>query len=276
MRWWRSDRNPSAPRALPSWRGARPAGQASLSDICPSGRGFAPSRLSFILGTPKKGPREAGLPRSAGLLRSDRLGGGLGEVVLHGLRAAGDELAEIFAGRFRPRHENFTARACQIRLDLHRFVEALGGGELVDAGEERLGVLVDRLLDVAADLGRLADRISHGDLDRSRYLLRTGVGVGGALFGGRGRALDELAGSFGNFHVLEVFQSLGHRREGLLDAGEHGIAFDRHWVSPSSGLSYGLAPSGLARGDLLMPQLMVRCNNNIAVRHKNSDPKEGN
>jgi hypothetical protein len=39
------------------------------------------------------------------------------------------------------------------------------------------------------------------------------------------------------------------------------------WVSPSSGLSYGLTPSGLARGDLYMTRLMVRRNINVASRY---------
>src|SRR3954464_5970289 len=38
-------------------------------------------------------------------------------------------------------------------------------------------------------------------------------------------------------------------------------------VSPSSGLSYGLTPSGLARGTVLMPRLMVRRNKNGAPRY---------
>src|SRR5215207_5811550 len=38
-------------------------------------------------------------------------------------------------------------------------------------------------------------------------------------------------------------------------------------VSPSSGLSYGLTPSGLARGDLYVPRLMVRRNINVAARY---------
>jgi hypothetical protein len=38
-------------------------------------------------------------------------------------------------------------------------------------------------------------------------------------------------------------------------------------VSPSSGLSYGLTPSGLARGNLYMTRLMVRRNINGATRH---------
>src|SRR6476469_1711187 len=39
------------------------------------------------------------------------------------------------------------------------------------------------------------------------------------------------------------------------------------WVSKSSGLSYGLTPSGLARGDIVMSQLMVRRNINVAMRY---------
>src|SRR5450631_1171153 len=38
-------------------------------------------------------------------------------------------------------------------------------------------------------------------------------------------------------------------------------------VSPSSGLSYGLTPSGLARGNPYMAQLMVRCNIYGAMRY---------
>src|ERR1700753_711223 len=38
-------------------------------------------------------------------------------------------------------------------------------------------------------------------------------------------------------------------------------------VSPSSGLSYGLTPSGLARGDLYMTPLMVRRNIDIAMQY---------
>src|SRR6266403_2686908 len=39
------------------------------------------------------------------------------------------------------------------------------------------------------------------------------------------------------------------------------------WVSPSSGLSYGLTPSGLARGDIVVSQLMVQRNINVAARY---------
>src|SRR3979490_1486430 len=39
------------------------------------------------------------------------------------------------------------------------------------------------------------------------------------------------------------------------------------WVSPSSGLSYGLTPSGLARGEIVLTQLMVQRNINGAVRY---------
>src|SRR5260370_42484215 len=93
----------------------------------------------------------------------------LGEVVLGSLRTVGDELAEIFGGGLRPRDEHFAARTDHIGLDLNRLVERLGGSQLVDACEEGLGVLVERLLDVAADLGGLADRIRNGGLDQGGY-----------------------------------------------------------------------------------------------------------
>jgi len=38
-------------------------------------------------------------------------------------------------------------------------------------------------------------------------------------------------------------------------------------VSPSSGLSYGLTPSGLARGNLCMTWVMVHCNIHGAMRY---------
>src|SRR4029077_14163494 len=107
--------------------------------------------------------------------RSGSLRVDLGEVVLRGLRTVGNELAEIFGARLGPRDENFTTRTSKIGLDLHGFIERLGRSKLVDAGEERFRVLVDRLLDIAADLGALADGISHGGLDRRRHLLRTVV-----------------------------------------------------------------------------------------------------
>src|SRR3569833_3142426 len=67
----------------------------------------------------------------------------LGEIVLSGLRTIGGELAEIVGGRLGTRDEHFAARAEQARLDLDGLAERLGGSELVDAREERLGVLVD-------------------------------------------------------------------------------------------------------------------------------------
>src|SRR4030081_3160404 len=38
-------------------------------------------------------------------------------------------------------------------------------------------------------------------------------------------------------------------------------------VSPSSGLSYGLTPSGLARGSAYMACLMLHCNMDVAMRY---------
>src|SRR5882672_1626482 len=224
-----------------------------------------------MLGHPRKkeGPREAGLEAIDGYkARSGGLVIDLGEVVLGGLRTVGDELAEIFGGRLGPRDEHFAARTGEIGLDLHRFVERLGGRQLVDAGEEGLGILVERLLNVAADLGGLADGISNGSLDRGRHLLGAGIGVGGALLGSVGGALDEVAGSLGNFQALEVLERVGHRREGFLDGVIRGFGLCGHWGSlhPQC-LSYGLTPSGLARGASLMPWLMVRCNINGAMRY---------
>src|SRR5580698_3195166 len=93
--------------------------------------------------------------------RSGGLGVDLGEVVLGSLGTVGDELAEIFGGGFGSRHEHFAACTNHIGLDLNRFVERLGGRQLVDASEERFGILVDRLLDRAADLGGFADRTGN-------------------------------------------------------------------------------------------------------------------
>src|SRR2546430_4776252 len=116
--------------------------------------------------------------------RSGGLGIDLGEVVLRVLGTLGDELAEIFGGGLRPRDEHFATRTDQVRLDLGGFAQRLGRSELVDAGEERFRVLIERLLDVAADLGGLGDRTGNGGLDRGSHLLGTGVGVGGAKPGG--------------------------------------------------------------------------------------------
>src|ERR1700722_10891223 len=217
----------------------------------------------------KEGPPKRAFEfiRKVSRSRSGGLGVDLGEVVLGGLRTVGDELAEIFGGGLRPRHEHFTARTNQIGLDLNRFVQRLGGCQLVDAGEERLGVLIDRLLDVAADLGGFANRTGNGGLDRSSRLLRTGVKVGGANLGGLGLLLHEVTGRFGHFHVLEILERVGDRRESFLDAVQYGIGFGGHWVSPSSGLSYGLTPSGLARGEIVVSHSMVRRNINVAMRY---------
>src|SRR5215510_11157008 len=132
---------------------------------------------------PKKKAR-ATRALNARLAPQNRSGGlvvDLGEVVLGSLRTVGNELAEIFGGRLGPRDEHFTARTGEIRLDLHRFVQRLGGSQLVDAGEERLGVLEEGLLNVAADLGGLDHGIRNSGLDRGGHLLRTSIDLGGAL-----------------------------------------------------------------------------------------------
>ena len=105
----------------------------------------------------KKKARRSGPSKVLQLVesRSGGLGVDLGEIVLRGLGTLGDELAEIFGGGLRPRDEHFAARTDHVRLDLDGFAQRLGRSELVDAGEERFGVLVERLLDVAADLGGL-------------------------------------------------------------------------------------------------------------------------
>src|SRR3984893_9452589 len=204
----------------------------------------------------KEGPSEAGLrtihwPKQSGGLVVD-----LGEVVLGGLRTVGDELAEIFGGGLRPRDEHFTARTNHIGLDLNRLVDRLGGRQLVDAGEERFRVLIDRILDIAADLGGLRDRTGNGGFDRGGHLLGTGMKVSSALLGGAGSLFHELTSSLGNFHALEVLERVGDGRESFLDSIQHGVGFGGHFVSPSSGLSYGLTPSELARGDILVAYLM--------------------
>src|SRR5260370_23280983 len=106
---------------------------------------------------------EAGLAKGpVSRSRSGGLAVDLGEVVLRGLGAVGDELAEIFGGGLRPRDEQFATRTDHVRLDLGGFAQRLGRSELVDAGEERFRVLVARLLDIAADFGGLGHRT--GDL----------------------------------------------------------------------------------------------------------------
>src|SRR5450631_2711121 len=130
----------------------------------------------------------------------------LGQVVLRGLGTVGDELAEIFGGGLGSRHEHFAARADHIGLDLNRLVERLGGSQLVDACKEGFGVLINSLLNVAADLGGLGDRTGNGGFDRVGHLLGTGVQVGSTLFGGAGSLLDEVTGSLGNFQVLKVLE----------------------------------------------------------------------
>src|ERR1700727_2528622 len=88
-------------------------------------------------------------------------------------------------------------RAQQIRLDLDGFVERLRGRELVDAGKERLGILVERLLDVAADLGDFADRTRHSGLDDFGGLLRTRVELGSTSLGSFTLLLDEIPATLG-------------------------------------------------------------------------------
>src|SRR5437588_5721918 len=206
----------------------------------------APDKKKARLSGPSKMQLSGG-SRSGGLVVD------LGEVVLRGLGALSDELAEIFGGGLRPRDEEFAARTDHVRLDLGGFAQRLGRSELVDAGEERFRVLIERLLDVAADLGGLGNRTGNGGLDGSGDLLGTGMHVGGTNLGGLGLLLHELTGSFRNFQVLELGERLGDGREGFLDGVQHGIGFGGHVVSPSSGLSYGLTPSGLARGTSVVP-----------------------
>src|SRR5262245_53165599 len=112
--------------------------------------------------------------------RSGGLGVDLREIVLRGLGAFGDELAEIFGSRLGAGDEHFAVGTNRLGLDLGGFAQRLGRSELVDAGEERFHVLIERLLDVAADLGGLGDRTGSGGLDGSGDLLGTGLEVSGA------------------------------------------------------------------------------------------------
>src|SRR5437762_12214898 len=147
------------------------------------------------IGRTKKKARLSGpSKRAVGRSRSGGLAVDLGEVVLRGLGAVGDELAEIFGGGLRPRDEQFATRTDHVRLDLGGFAQRRSRSELVDAGEERFRVLIERLLDVAADLGGLGDRTGNGGLDRGGHLLGTGVEVGSANLGGLGLLLHELTG----------------------------------------------------------------------------------
>src|SRR5436190_10441346 len=127
---------------------------------------------------PKKKARLSG-PSYAYSLSYARSGGlavDLREVVLRGLGALADELADVLGSRLGAGDQHFAASAGEVRLDLVGFAQRLGRSELVDAGEERLGVLVDRLLDVAADLGGFGDRTGNGGLDRGGHLLGAGIG----------------------------------------------------------------------------------------------------
>src|SRR5258707_2253625 len=140
--------------------------------------------------------------RAVGRSLSGGLAVDLGEVVLRGLGAVGDELAEIFGGGLRPRDENFATLTDHLRLDLGGFAQRLGRNELVDAGEERFRVLIERLLDVAADLSGLGDRTGNGGFDRSGHPLGAGGQGGGANPGGLGLLLPALTGGFRNFPVF--------------------------------------------------------------------------
>src|ERR1700739_431635 len=139
--------------------------------------------ITYAGATQKEGPHEAGLrtihwPKQSG---SCSLVVNLGEVVLRGLRTVGNELAEIFGGRLGPRDEHFTARTGEIGLDLHRLVDALGRTQFGDAREEGFRVLIDRLLDIAPDLGGLGHGVGNRGLDRSRHLLGAGISIRSAL-----------------------------------------------------------------------------------------------
>src|SRR5689334_14588058 len=129
----------------------------------------------------RSGPQISVCTQSA---RSGGLVVDLRKVVLSGLRTVGGELAEIVGGRLGARDEHFAASAEQARLDLDGFADRLGGRELVDAREERLGVLVDRLLDVAADLAGLSDGLGHGVLDGGGHALGAGESLGSTVLGG--------------------------------------------------------------------------------------------
>ncbi len=177
---------------------------------------------------------------------SGGLGVDLGKVVLSGLRTVGSELADIVGGRLGARDEDFAAGAEQARLDLDGFADRLGGRELVDAREERLGVLIDRLLDVAADLAGLGDGLGHRVLDGGGHALGASEHLGSTVLGGVGGLLDELAGGLGNFQVLDVLESVLEALEGSVGFGGHGV------LSILIGLSYGLTPSSLARGTAYM------------------------
>src|SRR5262245_7780354 len=205
---------------------------------------------------------------SLGEPKSGSLAVDLRKIVLRSLRTLAHELADILGSRLGAVDEHFAAGAGEVRLDLIGFAQRLGRRELVDAGEEGFRVLVHRLLDGAADLGRLGDRTGNGGLDRGGDLLGAGIDVGSTLLGSLGLLLHELTGGFRNFHVLELGERLGDGREGFLDGVQHRIGLGGHWWSlHPQGLSNGLTPSGLARGMGYMARLMVRRNNDVASRY---------
>src|SRR5690349_4375417 len=117
--------------------------------------------------------------------RSDGGAGRLGEIVLHRLRTISNELADIFGSRLRPQDQCFAARPRQLALDLQGLAERGGSSKPADPVEERFGVLLNRLIDIAAELGSLADTADDSGLDSSGHLLGFCKGSRAALPGGR-------------------------------------------------------------------------------------------
>jgi hypothetical protein len=73
-------------------------------------------------------------------------------------------------------------------------LQRLGRSELVDAGEERFRVLIERLLDVAAGSWQPGNRTGNGG-PMAAVTFGAGMHVGGANLGGLGLLLHELTGS---------------------------------------------------------------------------------
>src|SRR5437868_4090568 len=123
---------------------------------------------------PAKKKARLSMPSYAYSLRQAQSGGlavDLRTVVLRSLGTFADELADVLGSLLGAGDQHFAASAGEVRLDLIGFAQRLGRSELVDASEERLGVLEHRLLDVAADLGGFGDRTGNGGLDRVGHLL---------------------------------------------------------------------------------------------------------